>query len=133
MEKTWKAQAESIGEMSSFVAVYAARRGLPPKKIRQLTLAMEEFALNIVKYGRRSNQLHEIKVTLEARPRELVMHLADSGVPFNPLDVPEPDIRAGVPQRRLGGLGIFLARKMVDEIAYVRHEDKNVLTLVMHF
>jgi anti-sigma regulatory factor (Ser/Thr protein kinase) len=59
----------------------------------------------------------------------LAMRFEDSGVAFNPLERPEPDITVAIEDRAIGGLGIFLTRKWMDEMAYDRILDRNVLTI----
>ena len=60
-----------------------------------------------------------------------VVELIDEGVPFDPLAVEDPDMRAGVVDRPIGGLGIFLVRRVMDEVAYLRDGSRNVLKLVI--
>ena len=57
----------------------------------------------------------------------------DSGVAFNPLEAPEPDVSLGADRRKEGGLGIFLAKKLVDEMHYERVDGKNILRVTKKF
>jgi anti-sigma regulatory factor (Ser/Thr protein kinase) len=133
MEKSWPAVVESVPEICRFVYHYAIKLGFTPQKAKQLELATEEMVSNIVKYAfpcGEKDEKGEIKITVEKSPTKLVIHLSDVGVPFNPLEAAEPDIHASIEERPIGGLGIFLARRMVDDIQYRREENKNVLILV---
>ena len=58
--------------------------------------------------------------------------IADEGIPFNPLSVPEPDVHVPIEERMIGGLGIFMIRKLADDVTYERDGNRNVLTLVKY-
>jgi anti-sigma regulatory factor (Ser/Thr protein kinase) len=62
----------------------------------------------------------------------LSIELRDAGKPFNPLDNPDPDITLGAEERQIGGLGIFLCKKMMDEVSYRYTDGCNVLTMKKH-
>ena len=66
---------------------------------------------------------------MELHADRLCVTLSDNGQPFNPLDLGAPDTTLPVEDRRIGGLGIHLARRMMDEVAYHRRADRNVVTL----
>ena len=65
------------------------------------------------------------------KKQELVISLIDHGLPFDPADVPLPDLQADLSDRKIGGLGIFLMRKLMDEVHYHSNADKsNILTMI---
>jgi anti-sigma regulatory factor (Ser/Thr protein kinase) len=72
----------------------------------------------------------EVQCTHEVGPR-LCIDIVDSGVPFDPLAVPPPDLSADPEERTTGGMGIFLLRSIVDAMTYRRDHDQNVLHLVI--
>ena len=59
----------------------------------------------------------------------LTIKVIDKGVPFNPLEAPEPDITLTAEEREIGGLGIFLCKKMMDEVSYAYDDGCNILTM----
>ncbi|OPZ83138.1 MAG: Serine/threonine-protein kinase BtrW [bacterium ADurb.Bin429] len=73
----------------------------------------------------------EVTVRLHAAAGSFRIALTDNGVPFNPLAADEPDIHAALADRKVGGLGIYFIRKVIDEVQYQRVDDRNILTLVM--
>jgi serine/threonine-protein kinase RsbW len=61
----------------------------------------------------------------------MIIEIIDSGVPFDVTSLTDPDLTADVGERKIGGLGIFLVKKMVDEVKYRREIDRNILTLTI--
>jgi serine/threonine-protein kinase RsbW len=129
MEKSWPANLESIPQILEFAYSYAMDMGLTARKARQLKLAIEEISVNIVRYAVSDDQKAEIKITLERFPSKVIIQVTDTGPPFNPLEVAAPRIDAPVHERPIGGLGIFLAKKMLDEMDYQRVGNRNILTM----
>ncbi len=97
----------------------------------QLELAVEEAVVNICLYAYEVPP-GELLVRICPGEKSFVVELVDEGVPFDPLAVDEPDLRAAVEERAVGGLGIFLVRRVMDEVAYHRDGARNVLRLVIH-
>ena len=99
-----------------------------PKLIFEVTLALDELGVNIVKYG---GEVSEIEVSLSSGKEAVTIEITDDGRPFDPInDAVEPDLSALVEERRIGGLGIYLVRNMMDEMHYRREQGKNHLTLM---
>jgi anti-sigma regulatory factor (Ser/Thr protein kinase) len=123
---------------NSFAAVHVAnesasrwltQRGVSAEVQNFANLAIEEFATNSIKYGYDDTQEHLIEVNLSLAKGELVLTIVDDGRAFNPLQAPEPKLSMPVEDRPVGGLGIYLVRKMSDQIRYAREDGKNRLTL----
>lgn len=91
-------------------------------------LALEETLTNVISYAFADGQPHAIEIRLECSDGYLTALMSDDGAPFDPLSQPEPDIHAPVGQRKVGGLGIHLLRKLMDEAGYQRRDGRNVLT-----
>ena len=64
--------------------------------------------------------------------KRLMIQIMDWGIAFDPLSLPEPDIEAPIEERKIGGLGIYMMRNIMDEVLYKREGDRNILTLVKH-
>ncbi len=131
MVKTFPAALNRLYEMLQFISDQAAASGFPPAQLSQIELALEEALVNIISYGYPHRRgVIEIDCAMQTGSGFKVI-LRDSGIPYNPLSVKliEPAVEDGAP---LGGLGIMLIRKIMDEAAY-RHEDNcNVLTLIKY-
>lgn len=132
VEKTFAANLETIADMVGFVSETAAAMGVHPKRVMHLELAVEEAVANICSYA---YEVPPGEVTIRiSRKNEMVrIELSDSGIPFDPLAMEAPDIRTELESREVGGLGIFLIRRMLDEVHYSRNGDRNILTLAVRY
>jgi serine/threonine-protein kinase RsbW len=104
--------------------------GLPADQVYHLALATEEAFVNICKYSYPESH-GEVELMCKPEGDRFVMEIADSGIPFDITALPDPDVTAGISERKIGGLGIFLIKKMTDEVKYHREGDKNVLRIVL--
>ena len=109
--------------------IYGQSLGLPPKCMFEISLSMEELFTNIISYGFKDDLEHLIKVTIGPKENRLVLCIEDEGIPFNPIEKENPDLSSNVESRKIGGLGIHLVKKLMDEICYERCEGRNKLTL----
>jgi serine/threonine-protein kinase RsbW len=120
------AAVERLGE---WVSEFCRRHGLPGSTQGELNLALEEIVMNVIQYGRPESPQGAIRLSLCLDGGEIVATVADRGAPFNPLLAPEPDLSADLEHRSVGGLGIHLARRLVNGMEYERREGENRLTL----
>ena len=132
VEKTFAASMETIPDIVGFVSETASEMGVHPKRVMHLELAVEEAAVNICSYA---YEIPPGEVTIRiSRETEVVrIELVDAGVPFDPLAADAPDIRSELENREVGGLGIFLIRRMLDEVHYSRSGDRNILSLAVRY
>jgi serine/threonine-protein kinase RsbW len=102
---------------------------LPQKCLLEINLGLDELFTNIISYGFEDESEHRIKFTLAKAEETLVVQVEDDGMPFNPLDAAEPGASRDLDSLNIGGLGIQLVKKMMDDIDYQRDEGKNKLIL----
>ena len=100
---------------------------------RSVAIALDELLNNTISYGYPPDEDREIELRVEISRARLFVVIRDDGIPFNPLNAPEPSTALSLEDRELGGLGLHLVRKMMDDVAYQRLPDKNVVTLVKRF
>lgn len=142
-EKIFEVDISGINALIDFVTNWALKVGLSEHKISRLQLAVEEAATNICGHAyleeiaiNRAGFAYHKGATYNARIKDtrdnFTIELTDGGIPFDPLSVAPPDVSAPLEERKADGLGVFLMRKMVDEVLYVRQEGKNILALIMH-
>lgn len=98
----------------------------------QLRLAIEEAVENIVSYAYADAAEPWLEVHAERQGGNLVITLKDGGRPFNPLEHEAPDLSLPAEERPVGGLGIFLTRRMTDAVSYTYADGCNILTLTKH-
>jgi len=103
--------------------------GISDKSMFEMNLALDELFTNIISYGFQDCQEHIIKVSITVEGDQLQMRIEDDGVPFNPLESETPDIQCGIEDCKIGGLGIHLIKKLMDDIQYQRVANKNILVL----
>lgn len=98
------------------------------KVIKDLRLACEELFLNISEYAYPQNK-GKVEVGCEINGEDIIIILRDSGVPFNPFELADPDIATALEDRQIGGLGIFIVKKTMDNVGYERVGGQNVIKL----
>ena len=131
LEKTYAATLDKIPEMLGFVSETAETMGVHPKRIMHLELAMEEAVVNICNYAY-AIPPGEVTVRISQEAETFKIELIDNGVPFDPMGMDAPDIKSEIENRDVGGLGILLIRRMLDEVRYSRQADQNILMLAIH-
>jgi anti-sigma regulatory factor (Ser/Thr protein kinase) len=102
--------------------------GLDKKQQINVNIAIEEVFVNISCYAY-SGCAGDVTVSFSADKNKLVIEFADGGTPFNPLVKPDPDISLPAEKREIGGLGIFMVKKLMDDVSYRYENGKNILTL----
>jgi len=122
-----EAKTENLDAVLEFVSRELETADCPMKSKAQITLAVEEIFVNIAHYAYTPGAgCAAIRVTVG---EEAVIEFEDGGKPYNPLESEAPDITADAEERRIGGLGIFIARNIMDAMEYRREEDKNILVI----
>ena len=108
---------------------FADAHALPDAIRRSVSVALDELLNNTIAYGFAGRGGGELSVEVELSDDRVCVTLTDDGRAFNPLDRSAPDTALSVGERPIGGLGIHLARRMMDEVVYHRRADRNVVTL----
>lgn len=117
--------------LSQMVQQFGKWHGIPEQAVFMVSLSLDELVTNIVVHaGERPPCAQEIVLRLKTNKREVSAEIEDDGCAFNPLDVPCPDLEASLQDREPGGLGILLARRLMDQIHYSRVGCRNLLTLI---
>jgi anti-sigma regulatory factor (Ser/Thr protein kinase) len=124
------AKVENLKEFMEFVSGFAKAEGFNNKRIQEIELATEEALINIFNYAYPDDEIGEVEVRCRMEdPSSLVIDLLDTGKPFDIQAVPEPDLTLDVSERKVGGLGIHLIKKMASRVHYRRKGQSNILTL----
>jgi len=116
--------------MNAFEA-FAVQYTIPKTIMVKVNIVLDELLSNIVKYSFPDGKVHEIDITVELfTTGKLIIQLTDAGIPFNPFDTPEPDLSIPLEDRKIGGLGILLVKKLMDEYSYKRQVNLNITSMV---
>lgn len=94
-----------------------------------MTLILEELYTNTITHGASDGRDIFIEVNLGIDKNELVMTYKDNGIPFNVLELPEPDLTASIENREVGGLGVHYVKTLTDSVEYEYLEKQNVLKM----
>ena len=129
-EITVAAALDSLDTVLRFVDGQMEQAGCPLKLMTQVDMAVEEIFVNIARYAYHP-EVGEAIVRCEAggEPFQVIVGFADQGRPYNPLEREDPDVTLDAEQRQIGGLGIFMAKKLMDDIQYEFRDGQNILTL----
>ena len=121
---------DSVGVVTKFVEGELESYDCTPKAIYQIEVAIEEIMVNIVSYAQLPED-DDVQVTCEvlSDPLRVVVQFIDGGIPFDPLSIPDPDISPEALEQRIGGLGIFMVKRMMSDVSYAHCDGKNVLTV----
>jgi serine/threonine-protein kinase RsbW len=125
------AKFEFLDEIRDFVGDIARKGGFSDKEVYNIQLATDEAASNIIEHAYEGISDGMLELMCGVQGDSIKIVLTDHGEPFDPSDIPMPDLKADLSERKIGGLGIFLMRKLMDEVHYESHPRKNSNTLVM--
>ncbi len=125
------AESAGVTRLLDFIITQAEKAGFSKDESVDIRLGCEEVLVNITKYAYPETK-GDVSVTCDITlpDRQLTVTIQDWGMPFNPLTQPQPDITAPADTREIGGLGIYLTRRVMDEVEYKREDDSNTLVLI---
>lgn len=116
--------------MASFLEEIGREFELSVEDSFSIHLALEEAISNVIMYAYPVDEEHEIELTVVCEDNGLVFEIVDWGKEFDPTAQPDADVTLSLEERPVGGLGIFLIKKMMQKVEYSRVDGRNVLTLV---
>ena len=124
------ATLENLDTVMAFVDQQLEEAGCSMKTQMQIDIAVEEVYVNIAHYAYNPEIGGvTIRVQIEEEPLEIILTFIDKGKPFDPLAKEDPDVTLSAEDRQIGGLGIFMVKKSMDNISYEYNEGRNILTL----
>ncbi len=127
-ERTFHAQDSALHDVLAFTEEQLEAAVCPMKKVMQITVVIEEMFVNIAHYAYPGGN-RTVCYSVEHDDRFVTFRLADSGVPFDPLAKPDPDITLSAKERKIGGLGIYMMKQTMDDISYEYTNGENILTM----
>jgi serine/threonine-protein kinase RsbW len=128
---TFDADFEYLDEIREFVGKAARQVGFSDKEIYSIQLAADEASSNIIEHAYAGMQGGKIELDCTILDDGLKIVMRDMGKSFDPASVPEPNVKADLAERKIGGLGLYLMHKLMDEVSYESSGDNgNTLTMV---
>jgi sigma-B regulation protein RsbU (phosphoserine phosphatase) len=123
-----KPTMDSISEVAAFVEEQLDKLEVPAKYVTKLMVCLDEIYSNVVHYSGANEA--SVKVVKEINAIKLIF--TDNGKPYNPLIAKDVDVTASAEEREIGGLGIYMVRKMMNETKYMHKDEQNILTLTLN-
>ena len=128
LEKIFKAKEEQLSEVLGFVEQELEEKTCPMKTIMQISVCVEEIFVNVAKYAYTQEEA-DVTIGMKYDADELTMRFTDYGIPFDPLAKKDPDISLPAEEREIGGLGIYIVKKTMDDVKYEYKNGMNILTM----
>lgn len=129
-EMTLQATLDNLPEVTAFIDSQLEELDCPMKAQFQIDVAIDELFTNIATYAY-GDSTGNVTVRLDTQedPRAVLITFIDNGVPYNPLEQEEPDITLAAEDRPIGGLGIFVVKKTMDDMSYDYKDGQNILRI----
>ena len=129
-ELTIEARIDNLNQVMGFVDETLEEAMCPMKAQMQVDVAVEEIFVNIASYAYAPGVGSvTIRVEIPENPRTVVITFIDRGVPYDPLAKADPDVTLSAEERGIGGLGIFMVKKSMDDMVYEYKNGQNVLSI----
>lgn len=130
-EKRFPAALDQLESVQTFVLEQLKGHTYSERTRAQLDVAVEEIFVNIARYAYPPDQPGWvlIRCRVEEEPPRIIVQFVDRGVPFNPLAKKDADITLSAEERQIGGLGILMVKRSMDQVEYTYEDGQNVLTL----
>jgi anti-sigma regulatory factor (Ser/Thr protein kinase) len=129
-ELTLSAIPENVEKATDFVNAHLERYHCPSKERIQIDIAIDELFSNIARYAYNPEVgAATVRVETQENPMSVIITFIDKGVPYDPLKKSDPDVNAPLAEREEGGLGIYMVKKSMDEIAYSYKNGQNILSI----
>ena len=124
------ADVNELQRVLNFVEGCVQEIDCSPKALMQINVSVEEIFVNIAHYAY-SGKIGEavIEVEIDDEPKTVTITFIDRGVKYDPLAKPDPDVTLSVKDRQIGGLGIFMTKKFMDELSYEYRDGQNVFAM----
>ncbi len=126
-------RVSQLHSLAKLVEDFGENNSVPEQQIFMLNLILDELMTNYVRHSMHKVSMSRMELALRAEPDQVVLTILDTGPPFNPLDVPPPDMRKGIDDRQLGGMGLHLVRSYCDRMRHEAIHGYNKLTIEIDF
>jgi len=127
---TVKASTKHLAKVRDFVAAHAEQIGLNPKDVSEIRLAVDEAYTNIIKHAYKNDPHKKVNIEIGSDGEQLWISLMDQGSGFDPNTYNEPDLMKRIKEKKRGGMGVYLIRKLMDQVQYNRKGQTNEIRMV---
>ena len=126
---TFPNRLTEIEKAARLIEAFGRAHNLSPEVVFSLNLALDEVVTNIITYAYDDDADHDVMVRVALDGDVVSVRVEDDGRAFNPLDAPAPDLRLGVDERPIGGLGVHIVRSVMDALEYRRDNARNIFLM----
>jgi anti-sigma regulatory factor (Ser/Thr protein kinase) len=126
---TFPNRLTEIEKAARLIEAFGKAHSLSPEVVFSLNLALDEVVTNIITYAYDDDADHDVMVRVALDGDVVSVRVEDDGRAFNPLDAPAPDLRLGVDERPIGGLGVHIVRSVMDALEYRRDNARNIFLM----
>lgn len=127
---TVRASTEHLSDVRNFVARHASECGFKKQDIADIRLAVDEAYTNIIEHAYNHDDSKSVEIELGYNKNELWVSLLDTGDTFDLSEYTDPDVRKKIKQRKRGGVGVYLIKKLMDSVEYLKEGSINEIRLV---
>lgn len=132
-EITVSSSTDNLSVIRNFMENTAGETGFGKEDTGKIILAVDEACTNIIKHAYNYSEDGEITISVKMQNSKFTISITDGGRSFNPELIPEPDIKEYHQQKRVGGLGMFLMKKLMDDVIYKTHPDKKNQVILIKY
>ncbi len=123
------ASTEHLSQIRDFVANYAHAFGFTDDEVGDIRLAVDEAYTNVVKHAYRYDSSKQVHIKIGSNDKEFWISITDYGLPYDPSTYVEPNIKQSIKNKRRGGVGIYLIRKLMDKVEYKKSGLSNEIVM----
>ncbi len=127
-----RSEAAQLPALAKFLQEFWSAAALPPAQSLAFEIALEEIFMNVVTHGTPAGSHGHVDICLTLEEGSLTLAVEDEGPPFDPLLLPSPDTHTRLEERRVGGLGVYFVRQLMDAVSYARVGPRNQLRMMKH-
>lgn len=128
MKKKFIAEKKELDNVIKFINS-EIEKDVDKKTLMKIDVVIEEIFVNIASYAYKKDEKGFVDISIKNENNKIIISFEDMGVPFNPLLKENPDITLSAENREPGGLGIYMMKKMMDNVEYIYKDNKNILVI----
>jgi len=130
---TVNSTTNNLSTIRDFVKKLSSQVGFDEETVNKIVLATDEACTNIIKHAYKYSESGKININVSYRDKKFSVSITDQGTHFNSKSIKEPDLKKYYEEKRIGGLGMFLMKKIMDEVKYSQTAtQKNKVTLIKY-
>ncbi len=128
-----KSSTDNLAEIREFTRSAAEFSGFSEDIVGKIILAVDEACTNVIKHAYKYSKEGEISISIKFVNGKFTVSITDHGVHFDPSKIPDPDLKEYYKEKRAGGLGMYLMKKLMDEVQYYNAADnRNQVVLIKY-